>query len=76
MVRMAFVLLSRRQSDKISAFAIRVMSRASSIPLLEKFGQRLNPVLILIGIFAGFSLAVLAGRAGGTFSPLMSAIIS
>jgi hypothetical protein len=41
------------------------MSRESPIPLLEKFGQRLNPVLVLIGICLGFSLMVLAGRWAG-----------
>jgi hypothetical protein len=38
------------------------MSRESPVPLLEKFGQRLSPVLVFIWIFAGFSLMVLAGR--------------
>jgi hypothetical protein len=41
------------------------MSRESPIPLLEKFGQRLSPVLVLIGIVTGFSLMVLAGRWAG-----------
>ena len=38
------------------------MSRDSSIPLLERFGQRLSPTLVFIGVFAGFSLMVIAGR--------------
>jgi hypothetical protein len=38
------------------------MSRESHIPLLEKFGQRLNPGLLFFGIFTGFGLMVLAGR--------------
>jgi hypothetical protein len=41
------------------------MSRELPVPLLEKFGQRLNPVLVFIGIFAGFSLMVFAGRWAG-----------
>src|ERR1700675_4902887 len=41
------------------------MSRDSSIPLLEKLGQRLNPVSVFIGIVVGFGLMVVAGiRAG------------
>ena len=41
------------------------MSRELPVPLLEKFGQRLSPVLVFIGIFAGFSLMVFAGRWAG-----------
>ena len=41
------------------------MSRELPAPLLEKFGQRLRPVLVFIGIFAGFSLMVFAGRWAG-----------
>ena len=41
------------------------MNRDSSIPLLEKFGQRLSPVSVFIGIVVGFSLMVLAGRWAG-----------
>jgi hypothetical protein len=41
------------------------MSRDSSIPLLEKFAQRLSPVSVFIGIVVGFSLMVLAGRWAG-----------
>jgi hypothetical protein len=41
------------------------MSRESPIPLLEKFGQRLNPVGVFIGICLGFSLMVLAGHWAG-----------
>jgi hypothetical protein len=41
------------------------MSRESPVPLLEKFGQRLSPVLVFIGIFAGFSLMVFAGHWAG-----------
>jgi hypothetical protein len=41
------------------------MSGNSSIPLLEKFGQRLSPVLLFIGIVGGFSLMVLAGSWAG-----------
>jgi hypothetical protein len=41
------------------------MSREPPIPLLEKLGQQLNPALVFIGIFAGFSLMVLAGRWAG-----------
>jgi hypothetical protein len=41
------------------------MSRDSSIPLLERFAQRLSPVSLFIGIVVGFSLMVLAGRWAG-----------
>jgi hypothetical protein len=41
------------------------MKRDSSIPLLEKFGQRLSPILVFIGIVVGFSLMVFAGRWAG-----------
>jgi hypothetical protein len=41
------------------------MSRNSSIPLLEKLGQRLSPALVFIGIVTGFGLMVLAGRWAG-----------
>ena len=41
------------------------MSRDSSIPLLERFGQRLNPTLVFAGVFAGFILMVIAGRWAG-----------
>jgi hypothetical protein len=41
------------------------MSRDSSIPLLVKFGQRLSPVWVFIGIVVGFSLMVLAGHWAG-----------
>ncbi len=41
------------------------MSRDSSIPFLEKFSQRLRPLSVFIGIVAGFSLMVIAGRWAG-----------
>lgn len=41
------------------------MSREPSIPLLERFGQRLSPASVFIGIVVGFSLMVLAGRWAG-----------
>ena len=41
------------------------MSRESSIPFLEKFGQRLSPIWVFIGILLGFSLMVLAGHWAG-----------
>jgi hypothetical protein len=50
---------------KNGAFATRDMSRNSSIPLLEKFGRRLSPVLVFIGIVTEFSLMVLVGRWAG-----------
>jgi hypothetical protein len=62
---LAFVLLPGRQSAEHGASAVRDMSRESPVPLLEKFAQRLNPVLVFIGIFAGFGLMVLAGRWAG-----------
>jgi hypothetical protein len=62
---LAFVLLPGRQSAEDGAFAVCDMSREPPIPLLEKFGQRLNPFLVFIGIFTGFSLMVLAGRWAG-----------
>ncbi len=36
-----------------------------SIPFLEKFGHRLSPISVFIGIVVGFSLMVLAGRWAG-----------
>jgi len=41
------------------------MRSDTSIPLLEKFSQRLSPVLVFVGIVTGFGLMVLAGRWAG-----------
>src|SRR5258708_7358470 len=41
------------------------MSRDSSIPILEKFGQWLSPFWVFFGIVVGFALMVLAGRWAG-----------
>jgi len=41
------------------------MSRDSSVPILEKFGQWLSPFWVFFGIVVGFALMVLAGRWAG-----------
>jgi hypothetical protein len=65
MAWLAFILLSCGKGAKNGASSVFGMNRASSVPLLEKFGRWLSPFWMFFGIVVGFALMVLAGRWAG-----------